>query len=309
MRGRKWMRRTALAAGILAVPVVASLVYLTFRDYRSEFEERRGALRENRLVPAGGTDAVSRSWLTLTSSSGLRVECGVLAPRGAARRYPAIVLLGGKATGKHAVDYALDLRNVLIVAVDYPYEPRPAYGLAEILADVPAVRRALLDMPPSVMLVLDYLALRSDVDTARIVLLGYSFGAPLIPVIAANDRRAAAAVLIYGGGDLRSLIYHNVRRHEGPLLSAGVAGIGALLLHPLEPLTWAPVVAPVPVLMINGTRDEQVPEDNARRLFAAAAEPKRMIWIDSRHVHPRDTLLTRTIIDTLRQELARLGIF
>jgi len=33
-----------------------------------------------------------------------------------------------------------------------------------------------------------------------------------------------------------------------------------------------------------------------------------MIWLESKHVHPRNLALTRTIIRTLRDELVRLGI-
>jgi fermentation-respiration switch protein FrsA (DUF1100 family) len=61
--------------------------------------------------------------------------------------------------------------------------------------------------------------------------------------------------------------------------------------------------------MINGTVDEQVPPENARLLFAAVGEPKKIVWIESRHVHPRDSALTRKIIATLSRELSGLGVY
>lgn len=300
----------ALLAGIAGTALIttAAVSYESCRDYRDDFLCRKGELATAVEHPAGGDSLSAKQWLSLTSTSGLRVECGMLLPRGNRGRHPAIILLGGKATGKHAVDYALDIRDVVIVAVDYPFEPRESYTVPEILSDIPAVRRALLDMPPSVMLVLDYLAQRPDVDRNRIVLLGYSFGAPLVPVIAALDRRPAVAALVYGGGDLRSLIRHNVRRYEGPLLSEILAAAGSLLLRPLEPLRYAEAISPTPLLMINGTEDEQVPAENARLLFAAAKEPKKIVWLDSRHVHPRDIELTRRIIRTLTEELRVRGV-
>jgi len=305
---RNVVTRSALILLLLTAVPVAWAAYLALHDYSAEFRERKGRLADARIEQRTGDGGAGRQWLTLTADNGFRVDCGLLVPRPAARPLPAVVLLGGKATGKYAVDYALGIDDVIIVAPDYPYEPRPSYSLTEFVADIPSIRRALLDMIPSVMLVLDYLSTRSDCDTARIVLLGYSFGAPFVPCVIANDRRPAVGAMVYGGGDLRSLIRHNVRRYEGPVVSSLVAAAGGMLLHPLEPLRYADQMSPVPLLMINGTVDEQVPRENAELLFAAAREPKEIVWIESRHVKPRNVELTRRIIETLRERLTARGI-
>lgn len=312
------MRPRTLKAGVVKVLTALVLVLLAagasavailwFQDYGPKFTARKGTLVDARVQDAGGDSAFTKSWLTLRSNTGLQVECGMLVPLDRGRRHPAVILLGGKATGKHAVDYVLDIEKVIVVAVDYPYEQRASYKVLELLGDVPAMRRALLDMVPSVMLVTDYLAGRSDVDTARVMLVGYSFGAPLVPAIAALDRRAAAAVMVYGAGDLHSLIRHNVRRYVGPVLSEFVAGLAALLLRPLEPLRYAGRITPVPLLMLNGSEDEKVPRKNVELLYEAAAEPKKIVWLESRHVYPGDVELTRRIIRTLTGELKAMGL-
>jgi fermentation-respiration switch protein FrsA (DUF1100 family) len=114
--------------------------------------------------------------------------------------------------------------------------------------------------------------------------------------------------MVYGGGDLQSLIRHNVRRYEGALFSSFVGFLSGLLLRPLEPLRHIQKVSPTPLIMINGQQDEQIPRENSEMLFGAAREPKGLIWLPSRHVNPRDTTLTRTIIQTLSAELSVLGI-
>jgi dienelactone hydrolase len=300
--------RYALFAFLLLLAILGSwLVYLSVDDYSSKFIAQKGTLLDVRLLPAEESARSRKSWLTLTNTNGLRVECGVLTPQDSSRRSPAIVLLGGKTTGKNAIDYADGIEDVIIVALDYPFEPRPHYSFLQLLADVPTMRQALLDMVPSAMLVTDYLRTRTDVDTSRIILLGYSFGAPFVPCIAVHERRYAAAVMVYGAGGLRTLIRHNVLRYEGEIMSEVVGALGAVLLAPLEPMRTIEHVSPTPLIMINGTNDEMIPRENVEALFAKASEPKKIVWIESKHVNPRNIGLTRTIIAKLRAELVALG--
>jgi len=285
--------------------------YLSLKNYSADFTRRKGSLLQVQTDDYARDSLASRHWVTLKSDNGFGVVCGMLVPHSTSprlqARYPAIIVLGGKATGKHAVDYALGIRNVIIIAPDYPYEPRESYTLWNFMQDLPEIRQALFDMVPAVMLVNDFLLRRPDVDSNHIILLGYSFGAPFVPVIIANDRRPAVAAMVYGGGELRSLIRHNVRRYEGPLVSELVGLTAAVLLQPLEPMRYVHKIAPTPLLMVNGIEDEQVPRENTELLFNAAQEPKQIVWIESHHVNPRNTELTRRIIDTLRTHLTVLG--
>ncbi len=307
MPPRSFIFRVAQVLLLFTGGLLAIAWYLHEKDYAEYFIERKGEYRSFQQQPANSDSSFRKSWLTITGSSGLVVECGILAPSKEGR-YPVVVVLGGKATGKYAIDYAFDIEDVLIVAVEYPYDPRPSYSLPAFLSDVPAIRSALLDMVPSVMLLMDYLATRSDADTNRIILLGYSFGAPLVPVIAAHDRRPAFAAMVFGGGDLHDLIRHNVRRWESALVSEFVAALGGLLLRPLEPLRYADRISPMPLLMINGTQDEQIPRTSTERFYAAALEPKKIVWLESAHVRKENVELTRAIIRTLKEELGRAGV-
>jgi alpha/beta superfamily hydrolase len=313
---------------LIAVAVIA-YVYLYTQDFSDYFGERRGVLARVSVEPAGSDTFFEKSWLRLENDDGFKVLCGMLVPKSppgfqaegdsgrapegltrsvSEKRYPAIILLGGKTTGKYAVDYALDIQDVILVAPDYPYEPRDSYSVIDFAADVPEIRRAIVDMIPSVMLITDYLWQRPDVDTTKIILLGYSFGAPFVPCIVAHDRRTAVAAMVYGGGDMGSLIRHNVARYEGGLVSELVGRLSGLLLRPLEPLRFVDKISPIPLLMINGTIDEQMPRENTLMLYRAARQPKKLVWLDSRHVHPRNVELTRRIIQTLKRELVELRI-
>jgi fermentation-respiration switch protein FrsA (DUF1100 family) len=304
----------------LTALILLAFAYYHTKDYTGYFAEQHGKLTEARIEHIGADSLYEKSWLNLKNDRGLRVTCGLMVPRdstttlgnpkiaGNVRRYPAIILLGGKATGKYAIDYAIDIEDVIIIAPDYPYEPRASYTLLQFLSDVPEIRQAFMDMIPSVMLVTDYLSRREDVDSSKIVLLGYSFGAPFVPVLIANDRRPAVAAIVYGGGNLGSLIRHNVARYEGSLAGWFVGGLAAFLLHPLAPMRYIEHVSPTPLVMINGTHDEQVPRENTEALYDAAREPKKIVWLESHHVNPRNVKLTRRIIKVLKSELIRLNV-
>lgn len=292
----------------LAAVLLCIALYFYTQDYSGYFTEKKGRLVQCEIETTTGDSVSEKSFVALRSSTGLAVECGILLPKQKGKRYPAVILLGGKATGKQAIEYAVGIRDVILIAPDYPYEPRPDYTLSQILVDIPKIRRALLDMVPSVMLVTDYLFGRNDVDTTKIVLLGYSFGAPLVPSIHVHDRRAAVAAMVYGGGDVRSLITHNVRRYRGPVLSQCLGILGCILLRPVEPMRYVNRISPTPLVMINGWDDDQIPRSNVQMLYRRAAQPKTIIWLESRHVRPDNVELTKTIVRKLKEELVRLKI-
>jgi fermentation-respiration switch protein FrsA (DUF1100 family) len=81
-----------------------------------------------------------------------------------------------------------------------------------------------------------------------------------------------------------------------------------MLLHPLEPMIYANKISPIPLIMINGANDEQIPRYNTEIFFNAAREPKKLIWMKSQHVRPDNEDLTRYIIDSLKKEFKRLRI-
>jgi len=47
---------------------------------------------------------------------------------------------------------------------------------------------------------------------------------------------------------------------------------------------------------------------NVEILYHAARKPKNLVWLDSRHVNPRNVKLTRTVIQVLERLLMRLDV-
>ena len=75
--------------------------------------------------------------------------------------------------------------HAVVAAIEYPYHGAPnPKGLA-VVREVPAIRRAILDTPPAILLALDYLLAQRDVDSARVKLRHRS--APVPARVAASN--------------------------------------------------------------------------------------------------------------------------
>jgi len=134
--------------GLIAVSTLALLGFLFWRlvlDTESpQLSNWRRAPVEATLVSMPGDSVTDRAWLTLSNGRGLRVECGLLTPR-APGPHPAMVVMAGRDTGKRGIQYVTGVRNLVVIALDYGYEPRDSYTTWTFIGDVPRMRRAAHD--------------------------------------------------------------------------------------------------------------------------------------------------------------------
>jgi hypothetical protein len=293
---------TALSIAIMVLAVyIAGEIYRSI-DHREKLLERRGKLTgtEEYLIDESGGHRFLE--ITFESSNGLRTRGILKTPAESGKLHPAFLILGGLRTGRRTLDYISGTKGIVMLALDYPYEGEKS-GLSkwEFIRAAPRIRRAVLDTAPAAMMAVDYLLERDDVDPARIIVIGGSLGTFFVPAHAAIDGRTAAAVMIYGAGDIQSLLSAS---GELPRWLAGPAGwLGAVLVSPVEPLKYIGEISPRPLLMISGTKDPRIPERCSRLLHEAAGEPKTVRWIDAAHVSVQEEqfhrLVTGIMIDWL----------
>jgi hypothetical protein len=119
---------------------------------------------------------------------------------------------------------------------------------------------------------IEYLRNRSDVDSSRIGIGGYSLGACLGVIVASRNNHVNALALA-AGGDLP----------EKTPFSALVRSIA-------DPRRAARAFAGRPLLMVNGRYDRTIRPEQARALFDAAGEPKEMRWYDGGHWPPQSAV-------------------
>ena len=285
-------------AAILAL-VIASVARL-LRDPMPHFTERRSALAS--VTPDSVTieDGYVLEPLRITATSGLAVN--ILVRRSVAdtgrTNLPLAVILGGHYTGRQAARLLGETPGVVVAAMSYPYDGNPKPDALTFLRDIPRIRQAFLDTPPAIMVALDYLLGRPEVDRQRVEAIGVSLGAPFVTIAGALDKRFTRVWALHGSGGSYTPLEVQMRR-EIPFGPARVvaAGLATLIISGprLDPVRWAPRISPRPFVMVNASDDERLPRPAIESLYASAREPKELVWMDGMHVHADKETIQRLL--------------
>jgi dienelactone hydrolase len=238
----------------------------------------RGAPLEVNQEQLWRRDGVVQYHLWYTSANDQRVPALLTIP-GSGRK-PAVIMIqhfwgGSKDAAYIAIlTSALAGRGYATIAIDAQYHgERRRSDRSQKLFDVrsPEMRDAFVQTVLDLRRALDLLQRRRDVDHGRVGYLGVSMGAILGTVFSAVDERVDAVCLLVGGGDLRRLVEASPSREVADNVRI------------MDPVNYAAMISPRPLLMINALGDEAVPRDCAQRLFDAARRPKRIEWYDGGH--------------------------
>ncbi|MCX6001227.1 MAG: alpha/beta fold hydrolase [Chloroflexi bacterium] len=134
---------------------------------------------------------------------------------------------------------------------------------------------------------IDFLAMLPEVDKNRICLIGSSGGAATCVYAAAKDKRVHAVAtfacpaefdFMAGGQTADTLIQRF--REIGIIRDADFpASVEKWLegFRTVAPIEYIDKIAPKPLLLVHGDRDEVVPLAHAEKLFAKAGQPKELV--------------------------------
>lgn len=303
-----------LGVGLVLCAALLWLFWPVLQDPVPGFMERRGELAQvretRREVRADGALLID---LELHSSSGLVVEMSLRKPPGFRVQeqpdpgQPMLLMLGGQETGRAAVDVLPETHGVVVAALSYPFPAIPHRSALALTGVLRGIQSGILDVPPSVLLAIDYLQSRDDLPQ-RIELAGISFGAYLAAVPASLDQRVQRLWLIHGSGEPASVIAAGLEGRLGPRplrhFVAWVLSTAAGAYH-LGPEAWVGEVSPRPVVVISADADRALPLAAVHALHEALAPPSEVLWTRGEHVHPRRPEVIQEIVDLMFGRISR----
>lgn len=301
-----------------AAPRVAADPQAAIADFLGVIDRPRVAIAPSAPV-ASQANGYSQELLSFAAEANERVPAIVLKKGTPAGRLPVIVALHGTGGSKESMrsmmqSYAdLGFLTVSIDARHHGERAKPIPGLDNpyMSAMLQAYRTGdghpyLYDTVWDVIRLLDYLATRPDVDMQRIGLIGNSKGGTEAYLAAAVDPRIAVVVPLIGvqsyGWSLRHASGWEARTwtiREAVEASAADAGQGVSagfmrrfyeritpgLVDKFDGPAMLPLIAPRPMLVINGDSDPRSPLGGVReavgaaeRAYAAAGAAERFVF-------------------------------
>jgi fermentation-respiration switch protein FrsA (DUF1100 family) len=241
----------------------------------------------------------------LHSSNGLIATGQVLAPLQPTHRQPAVLLEDGREENSQVIGrLPAEFGDVVVLALDYPAEIPYEIQLRDVASSARELSRAAHRIPSLFILGRYYLASRYDVDPHSMAIAATSFAVPFATIAAAADSLFRNVALVYGAGDLQSVLAANLDLQPA-MLRGPVAWLATRPFADLGPERFAGAIAPRPIVMVNGVDDPQMPRAAVQRLYDAARQPKTLIWLHTGHLEPTDSALIRQLVDTA---LARLPV-
>jgi dienelactone hydrolase len=273
---------------------------------------------EEKDMPAPAAGMVE-SHIAFSTEADQRVPAILLKPadRKPGTRLPVVILLhgtGGKKEGNLGLMKTLVGKGFMAVAPDGRYHGERSSKGTGTADYYPAIAQAfadgkshpwLYDTVYDVMRLIDYLQTRSDVDPKRIGLMGFSKGGMETYLASAADPRIAVSIPCIGVQSYRYGLENNLwkgrigtvqgaadmaAKSEGvptidtPFVKRFYDRVVPGIYDQFDGPQMLPLIAPRPLLVINGDSDDKTPlpgvklaADAARAAYEKAGVPERFV--------------------------------
>lgn len=220
---------------------------------------------------------------TFASIHGQRVPAVLYRPAGEMTHLPVVVAGHGAGAGKddplmRGLFEHWAREGLACLCIDAPYHGERVERIAD---PIRLLNQPFTGMHFAVQTVVDNMRLidwaetRPELDTSRLGYAGFSMGTILGVQFVAMEQRVRAAVFAIGGAGLLHYLAGQApaaARHDYDMVAEA-----------FDPMHYAPLIAPRPVLMVNGLQDQVIPAALGHVLFNSLREPRKIIWYDGGH--------------------------
>jgi fermentation-respiration switch protein FrsA (DUF1100 family) len=185
---------------------------------------------------------------------------------------PGVLLLHGYSSSKErlasTMGRALAARGIASLAIDLPlHGTREDAMVAEARNNPLGLLKHWQTALTEARAAIGWLADHGSIDAIHLAIAGYSLGSYVGLQTAVADKRVKC-VIVAAGGDLPATPWTGMLRMVS------------------DPLASAKSLGGRPLLMLHGTNDRTIREEQAQRLYDAASEPKQLRWYEAGHVLP-----------------------
>ena len=290
-----------------------------------------------------GSSAFEQFHFSFAAEAGERVTGLLVKQRTTSGKLPVVVALHGTGGNKESQLPLLEdlaARGFLAIAIDGRYHGERAAGGKGSTAYVDAMLRAyhgsgehpfLYDTVWDIMRLIDWIETRPDADAARIGMIGFSKGGMELYLAAAVDSRIRASVPCIGVQSFRWALDHNAWQSRAGTFQVALneaareasAAPDAVFLRrfydrvapgiydQFDGPSMAPLIAPRPLLAINGEIDARTPKigllecvDKIKAAYSAAGAPGNFEFIlQPKTGHKVNPESLRTALDWLGRSL------
>lgn len=278
------------------------LSFIIFSSNFANFLEEK-IPKTNEISKTGFKDLPTRKYedIVLDGNLAQDIRFSISYPRQIKKNETILILLDGLETGRTSLKYIPHPSNYIIIGYEFPKDLQRLREKS-VLFHLPSTQKAALAVPMQLLCIVKWIEKQSWYSKKNVAIIGISFGAIFVPatyrLAEKNNIRLGLGIMAYGGAGLYDIFYANLKKHK--ILRAPLAGLAYLTFKPLDPIFHLPYIHGK-FLIINGTKDENIPFKAAEKLQELTPEPKTVINIDTEHMSPeKQDLINRIVSISLK---------
>lgn len=223
------------------------------------------------------------------------IERPQFAPPG--KKLPTLLIFGGFKEASETLELLKPLLRdeVALASFDYPFSPPRKFEFPASLKFVPEVKAMTRQTVSGIRAMYAALQTREDVDSAKIAIVGASFGAPFALEAASLEPTLSRLAIVHGFGDVPGTAMHQLLRKWQPrygwlsyIPSWLIANLGWWYIGMQEPEESARALSEnQKVLLVSAAEDSFIPREASESLWSALQESKAA---SERRIMPGDHL-------------------